>query len=88
MGVLVPSEVRRQLARPPAPAVFTEAELAGLPEVVCRHLRATIAPGTPLATSARLGMRGQLSSAAGCRSKLSRLWRPTMASIGRPGWPG
>jgi hypothetical protein len=60
MGVLVPSEVRRQLARPPAPAVFTEAELAGLPEVVCRHLRATIAPGTPLATSARLGMRGQL----------------------------
>jgi hypothetical protein len=70
MGVLVPSEVRRQLARPPAPAVFTEAELAGLPEVVCRHLQATIAPGTPLATSARLRMRGQL--------KLGR-WLPFQA---------
>jgi hypothetical protein len=60
MGVLVPSDVRRQLARPPAPAVFTEAELDGLPQVVRRHLQATIAPGTPLATSARLRMRGQL----------------------------
>ena len=60
MSVLVPAEVRRQLARPPAPAVFTEAELDGLPQAVRRHLQAEIALGTPLATSARLGMRGQL----------------------------
>jgi hypothetical protein len=60
MAVLVPAEVRRQLARPPAPAVFSEVELDGLPPVVRRHLQAGIAPGTPLATSARLGMRGQL----------------------------
>ena len=60
MSVLVPAEVRRQPARPPAPAVFTDTELAELPEVVCRHLQAEIAPGTPLATSARLRMRGQL----------------------------
>jgi hypothetical protein len=70
MSVLVPAAVRRQLARPPATAVFTEAELAGLPEVVCRHLQATIAPDTPLATSARLGMRGKL--------KLGR-WLPFQA---------
>ncbi|HKO84339.1 MAG TPA: DUF6544 family protein [Actinomycetota bacterium] len=60
MGVLVPADIRRQLARPPASAVFSEAELDGLPQVVRRHLRAAIGPSTPLATSARLGMRGQL----------------------------
>jgi hypothetical protein len=60
MGVLVPTEVRRQLARPPAPAGFSEVELDGPPEVVRRHLEAAIGPGTPLATSALLGMRGQL----------------------------
>jgi hypothetical protein len=60
MSVLVPAGVRRQLARPPAPAVFTEAELDGLPQAVRRHLQAEIALGMPLATSARLGMRGQL----------------------------
>jgi hypothetical protein len=60
MGVLVPADIRRQLARPPAPAGFSEVELDGLPEVVRRHLRAAIEPGRPLATSALLGMRGQL----------------------------
>jgi hypothetical protein len=71
--VLVPAEVRRQLARPPAPAVFTEAELDGLPQVVRRHLGAAIGPGRPLATSARLRMRGQL--------KLDR-WLPFQAEQG------
>lgn len=47
-------------ARPPAPPVFGEAELEGLPEPVRRYLRASIAPGTPLATSARLRMRGRI----------------------------
>jgi hypothetical protein len=60
MRDLVPADIRRQLAKPPAPAVFSEAELDGLPDAVRRHLQAAIAPGTPLATSARLWMRGQL----------------------------
>src|SRR5918999_3339880 len=60
MGVLVPADIRRQLARPPAPAGFSGAELDGRPQVVRRHLRAAIGPGTPLASSAQLGMRGQL----------------------------
>jgi hypothetical protein len=42
------------------PAVFTEAELDGLPDPVRRYLRAAISPGTPLATAARLRMRGRL----------------------------
>jgi hypothetical protein len=70
MSVLVPAEIRRQLARPPAPAVFTEAELDGLPQAVHRHLQGAIRPGTPLVTSARLRMRGQL--------KLGR-WLPFQA---------
>ena len=48
------------LALPPAPGVFSEAELDGLPEPVRRYLRASIAPGNPLATSATLHMRGQI----------------------------
>ena len=70
MSLLVPAAVRRQLTRPPAPAVFTEAELDGLPQAVRRHLQAGIIPDTPLATSARLRMRGQL--------KLGR-WLPFQA---------
>jgi hypothetical protein len=40
--------------------VFSEAELDRLPEAIRFHLRTAIAPGTPLATSGRLRMRGQL----------------------------
>jgi hypothetical protein len=60
MPAAVPIEVERQLVRPSEPAVFTDAELNGLPDPVCRYLRAAIAPGTPLATAARLRMRGQI----------------------------
>jgi hypothetical protein len=60
MEELVAADIRRQLTQPPAPAEFSEAELDGLPPAVRRHLQAAIAPGTPLATSARLEMRGQL----------------------------
>jgi hypothetical protein len=60
MEELVAADIRRQLTQPPAPAGFSEAELDGLPPAVRRHLQAAIAPGTPLATSARLEMRGQL----------------------------
>ncbi|HSO54522.1 MAG TPA: DUF6544 family protein [Actinomycetes bacterium] len=70
MRAAVPVEVERRLVRPSEPAVFTDAELDGLPDPVCRYLRASIAPGTPLATAARLGMRGQI--------KLGR-WLPFQA---------
>jgi hypothetical protein len=70
MPAAVPVEIERQLMRPSEPAVFTDAELNGLPDPVCRYLRAAIASGTPLATAARLRMRGQI--------KLGR-WLPFQA---------
>lgn len=39
---------------------FSERETDGLPEPVRRYFRAAIAPGTPLAASARLHMRGRI----------------------------
>src|SRR5205823_10530283 len=42
------------------PGVFGPEELDGLPEPVRRHLAQAIAPGTPLARSARLRMQGQI----------------------------
>ncbi len=44
MRVAVPVQVQEQLAGPPAPAGFTEAELDGIPGPVRRYLRAAIAP--------------------------------------------
>jgi len=49
---------------------FTEREIAGLAEPVQRYFRTAIAIGTPLATSARIRMRGQI--------KLNR-WLPFRA---------
>jgi hypothetical protein len=54
------SEPEARLLQPPEPARFSAAELEGLPEPVQRHLAQAIAPGTPLATSARLRMRGHI----------------------------
>jgi hypothetical protein len=39
---------------------FTEAELEGLPEPVQRYLRTAIAPGSPLARTTRIRMRGRI----------------------------
>jgi TusA-related sulfurtransferase len=50
--------IQRQRLEPSA--VFTEAELDGLPGPVRRYLTAAIVPGTPLATAARLRMRGHI----------------------------
>jgi TusA-related sulfurtransferase len=47
-------------AAPPSSAVFSESELEGLPGPVQRYFRFAIAPGTPLATSARLRMHGRI----------------------------
>lgn len=49
---------------------FTEAELNGLPEPVKRYFRVAIAPGTSLARTARIRMRGSI--------KLQR-WMPFRA---------
>lgn len=49
-----------RLAQLRAPATFTENELGDLPEPVRRYLRASIAPGTPLAQSARFRMQGSI----------------------------
>ena len=54
------SEPEARLLQPPEPAKFSAAELAGLPEPVQRHLAQAITPGTALATSARLRMRGHI----------------------------
>jgi hypothetical protein len=54
------AEVEQRLIRPAEPGMFTSAELDGLPEPDRRHLAAAIAPGTPLALSARLRMRGSI----------------------------
>ena len=54
------SEPEACLLQPPEPARFGAAELAGLPEPVQRHLAQAITPGTALATSARLRMRGHI----------------------------
>ena len=52
--------IQRQPGASPAPEVFSEAELHGLPTPVRRYLRAGIAPGTPLTGAARLRMRGRI----------------------------
>jgi hypothetical protein len=60
MSAAAMSELERRLLRAPEPGAFGDAELDGLPEPVRRHLAAAIAPGTPLAVSARLRMRGRI----------------------------
>jgi hypothetical protein len=64
-------ELGGRLAYPPVAGWFDEGELEGLPDPVCRYLRTSIAAGTPLARSARLGMRGAV--------KLGRWWIPFRA---------
>jgi hypothetical protein len=52
----------RHLGDGRADAVFRIAELEGLPEPVQRYVRAAIALGTPMATTARLDMRGHIKA--------------------------
>lgn len=51
--------LERALSRP-SQGVFGQGELDRLPEPVARYFRAAIAPGTPLATGARIEMRGRI----------------------------
>jgi hypothetical protein len=54
------SELEGRLLQAPAPGGFSSSELDGLPEPVRRHLTQAIVPGTALATSAWLRMRGHI----------------------------
>jgi hypothetical protein len=60
MGATTLADLEARLLRQAGPGRFDPAELDGLPEPVRRHLGLAIAPGTPLATSARLRMRGSI----------------------------
>jgi hypothetical protein len=60
MRLLRRSELEGRLLQLPEPGRFSDAELEGLPEPVRRHLAQAIAPGTALATSARLQMHGRI----------------------------
>jgi hypothetical protein len=60
MGMTTAADLEARVLRPAGPGAFDPAELAELPEPVRRHLTLAIAPGTPLATSARLRMRGSI----------------------------
>lgn len=52
--------LKARLAVPPAPGAFSDRELEGLPDPARRYLQASIAPGSPLAQSARFRMRGSI----------------------------
>jgi hypothetical protein len=54
------SELEDRLLEAAPAGTFTLAELDGLPGPARHHLATAIAPGTPLATSARLRMRGSI----------------------------
>lgn len=58
-------------ARPSAPGSFGDEQIDGLPDPVRRYFRASIAPGTSLARSARFSMRGSV--------KLGGHWIPFRA---------
>ena len=53
-------DVENQLAVPPHPGSFSEADLIGLPVPAQRMLRTAIVPGTQLTAAAHLRMRGSI----------------------------
>jgi hypothetical protein len=58
------SRLESTLRESAEPGSFSDDEVRGLPEPVRRHLTAVIAPGAPLARTARLQMRGQIKITA------------------------
>lgn len=54
------ADLEGRLSVPAAPGAFNDRELEGLPDPVRHYFSAAIAPGTPLALSARLRMRGHI----------------------------
>lgn len=70
-GVMTMRAAEAGLTRLSVQGSFEESELEGLPDAVRRYLRMSIEPGTPLARSARLWMRGSV--------KQGRWWFPFRA---------
>lgn len=64
-------ELETILAEHPAPGSFSEREVEAVPHPVRRFFTGAIAPGTPLARSARFRMRGSV--------KLGKVWLPFRA---------
>jgi hypothetical protein len=67
------SQIERMLESEPTHQRFTAERVAGLPDPVQRYFLHAIAPGTPLATSAKLEMRGQF------RLARDKPWLPMQA---------
>lgn len=59
-GGLASGELENRLCHTSSYEVFSDRELTGLSEPVRRYLQTAIAAGTPLATCARLRMRGRI----------------------------
>jgi hypothetical protein len=86
--VTTTAELEARLLRAAGPDRFDPAELDGLPEPARRHLTQAIAPGAPLATSARLRMRGSIKVGRWLPFRARQVLSPPTASSGRPGRPG
>lgn len=71
----IPDEVASALLRP-AEGSFSPAEVAGLPGTARRLLETAIAPGTPLADSARLEMHGRIRLRGWTRFRASEVLAP------------
>lgn len=61
--------------------LYRDAELTGLPEPVRRYLQTAIAAGTPLATCARLRMRGQLKVGRWLPFRASQVLNPHLGFV-------
>ncbi len=77
------TELESRLVVPAPAGGFTEDELAGLPLPVQRYLRAAIAPGTPLALSANLEMRGRIKIGRWMRFRAGEVLAPHRGFV----WP-
>lgn len=70
------SQLERQLVRAAEPGAFGGEDLDGLPGPVRRYLAKAIAPGAPLAVSARLSMRGQIKVGRWLRFRARQVLSP------------
>lgn len=79
-------------AAPPAAKKFDPGQIAGLPEAARRYLEHAIAPGTPLASSVRLRMHGDIklkgwipfTAEQVIRWEQGMIWRATVRMHGIP----
>lgn len=72
--------IQKALVRP-ADGAFDPVELAGLPEPVVRYFQTAIAPGTPLARTAMIRMRGRIKLGRWAGFGGSELISPTVGFV-------